>query len=144
MRHIGFWIRGYYNQCMGRIATPSILTSMAYYFVNSPVGLNPTCTSEIVATNNALSSFDVAQLTTIVDVLIADNISLILNTPNGTVWYSSITLDGVTQVSGTSGSVSIAVGVGSHTLVFSMNPSGPGSMTAATVTFTARLSAFPP
>ena len=140
MRHIGLWIPHDTPYCRGQIDTPTILTRMSYAIYEQPSGLNPACQSWIIAQNTALGSYQNAQLSTTFGVSVNCTLYLLLSVSGTPPFYPTVVVNGVTKLSGTTSSTSMAVSIsGGNTLVFSISPVSPGTLAAGGIVFEAYL-----
>lgn len=140
MRHIGLWIPHDIPYCRGQIATPTTSTGMSYAIYQQPTGLNPACQSWIIAQNTALVPYQNAQLSTTFQVNVGCTLYLSLSVSGTPPFYPTVIVNGVTKLSGTTSSTSMAVSIGTgQTLVFAISPVGPGTLAAGNIVFEAYL-----
>ena len=140
MRHIGLWIPHSSLYCRGQIATPTTLTRMSYAIYEQPSGLSPACQSWIIAQNTALGSYQNAQLSTTFQVHVDCTLYLSLSVSGTPPFYPTVVVNGVTKLSGTTSSTSMAVSIGvGQTLGFAISPVGPGTLAAGNIVFEAYL-----
>jgi len=113
---------------------------MSYTIYEQPYGLNPACQSWIIAQNTALGSYQNAQLSTTFGVEVDCTLYLSLSVSGTPPFYPTVVVNGVTKLSGTTSSTSMAVSIGEgQTLEFAIYPVGPGTLAAGDIVFEAYL-----
>ena len=129
-RPIGFWVSHSPALCPGNFSTPSIVTR-THYSISTPqtrVYIEGGCASNIVIGNDALSSFQNAQLSVVFGSLVG-KLELSLSVGGIYNWMPVVQVDGISRLTG-AGTATVALTSGAHTLNFSMNPAAPGSVPA--------------
>lgn len=136
----GFFVPHDSSLCPGTFGTPSIQTRMHYTLsqrTDSPY-INGGCLSIIQIGNDALSSFQNAQLSIPFTLSVAGRILITLSV-GGTYSFSPVVqVDGSPYLT-TAGSVSVSKPAGGHTLNFSINPVAPGSVPSDGITVSAQV-----
>lgn len=139
--NIGLWTpHSQTTLCPGNFGTPTTQTRMHYTTSERPdvpyiVG---GCLSTLVAGNNALSSFQNAQLAIPFTMISAGHIQVTLSVGGTYSFMPSVQVNGTTYLT-SSGSANVAVSAGANTLNFSINPVAPGTVPADGISITAIL-----
>lgn len=136
---IGLWIPHSSELCPGYWNVPSVLTRMHYVLTEvSGLYIPSGCLANLYAGNDALSMYQNAQLTVSFTLAIGSNLDLTLFVGGTYSFQPIVQVDGVTRLS-SAGYVRLALSSGSHTLIFSINPMAPGTVSTNGITLSAML-----
>lgn len=127
---IGLWIPHSSLLCPGNFFTPTTVTRMSYIItqnVTNQFYIPTGCDSRFAAGNTALSMYQNAYITTSFTILAGRALDLNLFVGGTFSFMPTVQVDGTTYLT-TTGGIRLYPSAGDHTLTFSINPVGPGTL----------------
>jgi len=140
MTNVGLFIPHDSFLCPGNFSYPSVITRMSWVIVRNPNTpyIPAGCDSNLFANNDALSMYQNAYLSVPFYINLPGYIDLTLSVGGTSSFYPTVQINGTTYLS-TTGAVRVTLTSAANTLVFSIVPVGPGTLSTNAISLAAQI-----